>query len=343
MPTYRKRGNGTEVQIRKKGHAPISKTFSKKSDADAWATGLERSIDLGSNIDHRELRDTLVRDLLVKYRDEVCPTRKGCKWETNRINAYLRELWSHLSLTQDVAKALTQWVDRRVGEVKPQSVNRDLNLIGSVFTYARKKWHVRVSNPVADVMRPKAIGGERDIVWTDDEIKELLGDWDPTVAPVSGLDFVPWVVVLLRSTGLRLGSLASTRMDQIHLDEPMIDYDANQVKNDEPFRCPINRESVRLLRILADHRSGHQMLFGQDALNLGKYYRDVRDACEAAHPERRKKLRLHDLRHTWTTELMLSGRVRSQIELMKITGRSDLKSLAIYFNASAKTLSQMLD
>lgn len=333
------------VQVRRAGHAPVFRTFAKASAANDWAKDMEAKIETGSAVDHKALGKMLVRDFLIKFRDEEVPKRKGWRWETNRINCYLAESWSWLSTRQDVAGALRKWRDKRLTAVTPQTVNRDFNLLGSVYTHARKEWGIPVENPVHQVKRPTVVGGKRDVVWSDAEFEEFISHigFDMTVKPESAEDYVPWVMVLLRHTGLRLGSLCSTRIDQLHLDVPMIGFDHDQVKNGEPFDCPIGSRAVEVFEKLKAHRPNDRVLIPFSPDLIGNHYRDARAAVEAEFPTRRRGLRLHDLRHTWTTKVVESGKVPTVLELMKITGRKDMKSLAIYYNPTAQTLAKMLD
>lgn len=336
------------VQIRKKGHAPINRTFTKRSDATLWARDIELGIERGSTIDHNEVKATLVRDLLVRFRDEVTPSRKGWKWEHNRLEAYLTETWSYLSLAQDIAAAMRMWRDERLKSVTAATVNRDFNLLGSVFTHAMKEWGVGITNPIHQVKRPQVTNGERDVTWTDADLQEVLDSYsfDLGTAPVECLDYVPWVLLLLRQTGLRLGSLCSIKRNQIYLEIPMIAFDEDQVKNGEDWKCPLGGRAVKTLRALMAHRGDlrpGELLIPCKPNSIGTYYRERRGVLEAVNPERRKGLRIHDLRHTWTTELVSSGKIRNEVELLKVTGRKDLKSLAVYFNPDVADMSKMLD
>ena len=45
MATFRKRGNKWHVQVRRAGKATQTRSFTHKSDAEAWARKTERQID----------------------------------------------------------------------------------------------------------------------------------------------------------------------------------------------------------------------------------------------------------------------------------------------------------
>jgi hypothetical protein len=45
MATFKRRGAKWQVQVRLHGHAPLSRTFTLKSDAEGWARQTEASIE----------------------------------------------------------------------------------------------------------------------------------------------------------------------------------------------------------------------------------------------------------------------------------------------------------
>jgi hypothetical protein len=72
MPTIRKRGETWQAQVRRAGYPALSKSFSTRADALAWAREKERSIDRAElPIDIRELKRLTVADLLKRYEQEI--------------------------------------------------------------------------------------------------------------------------------------------------------------------------------------------------------------------------------------------------------------------------------
>jgi len=65
MATIRKRGDRYHVQVRRKGFVPITKTFSKLSDAKEWATLQERQADRGELGPARKVLETIALGELV--------------------------------------------------------------------------------------------------------------------------------------------------------------------------------------------------------------------------------------------------------------------------------------
>jgi hypothetical protein len=90
MATFRKRGGKWQVKVRRNGHPPLSRTFTKKADADAWARDAETAIERGQlPTATKELRTVTLADLMVRYRDNVTARKRGREIETLRLNKLL--------------------------------------------------------------------------------------------------------------------------------------------------------------------------------------------------------------------------------------------------------------
>jgi hypothetical protein len=79
VATFRKRGSRWQVQIRLQGHAPITKTFTQRADAEAWARQREVAIERGEIESAR-------RSIANLSFDKVTPSAfrasgvSGCLW-----------------------------------------------------------------------------------------------------------------------------------------------------------------------------------------------------------------------------------------------------------------------
>ena len=82
MSTFRKRGQEWQAQVRLKGHAPLSRSFTLKTDAEAWARQAEASLersDIPGSI--TSLRTLSFRSLLERYEEVVTPRKKSAPAE----------------------------------------------------------------------------------------------------------------------------------------------------------------------------------------------------------------------------------------------------------------------
>lgn len=83
MATIRKRGDKWQVQVRRKGVPPLSRSFFLKADAQAWARQIELEADRsGLSPDTAILHQTTVKDLVSRYLAEVVPRKQSAANET---------------------------------------------------------------------------------------------------------------------------------------------------------------------------------------------------------------------------------------------------------------------
>ncbi|MFM7461499.1 MAG: site-specific integrase, partial [Burkholderiales bacterium] len=136
-----------------------SKTFPTKAEARSWANQLESEI-LAGHYNH--IPDIPMSRLFERYRDTVSPTKRGVKWEVNRLNALLRDPLANISARNINTAHMAEWRDRRLSgtppdfedKVSPSTVRRDWNLLSAVCNTAVNEWKWLGKNPLKGVKKP---------------------------------------------------------------------------------------------------------------------------------------------------------------------------------------------
>ena len=86
MAIIRNRNGKWQAQVRMQGHAPRSKSFISKRDAERWARQTETELEASAlRIDLRSLDRTTMKELLDRYRREVTVHKRGAASENKRI------------------------------------------------------------------------------------------------------------------------------------------------------------------------------------------------------------------------------------------------------------------
>ena len=68
----------------------MSRSFTQKTDAVAWARQVDRNIDNGDLfINHRALNDVTVAYLLTRYKRHITSTKRSAQIEMYTISAFL--------------------------------------------------------------------------------------------------------------------------------------------------------------------------------------------------------------------------------------------------------------
>lgn len=141
MATIRKLRGKWQAMVRRKGIAPRSKSFDKKSDAEKWARDLEAQVDAAGYVpDTKIAEQTTLGDILTRYRDEITPTKRSAKTEMIRINAMLRRDVCHRTLALLTSTDLAGYRDQRLQTVAPATVIRELNTISHALDVAQREW-----------------------------------------------------------------------------------------------------------------------------------------------------------------------------------------------------------
>ena len=156
MASIRKRNGKYQVQIRRSGYKTYSRTFSLKSDAQEWASEMELKADRRGMPDNlKEVDKMTLRDMLVKYRETVLPSKKGCENETIILNAFLRHPICKKYLPTITPEDFERYMRDRLRMVKGATVNRELNIIRHAYNIAINVWVYPIANPMVVLRKAK--------------------------------------------------------------------------------------------------------------------------------------------------------------------------------------------
>ena len=99
MASIRKKRNKFAVRICKKGHPVIYKSFNLRSSVVRWAKAIESDMDRKIFEDYLNASTATLKDILIRYRDEVTSKKKGQKSETYKINKLINNRFKHLVIS----------------------------------------------------------------------------------------------------------------------------------------------------------------------------------------------------------------------------------------------------
>lgn len=170
MATFRKRNGKWQVQVRRKGFSPITKSFASKADAQEWARHIEGQADrqeLGP--DRRELRAITLSDLVTRYLDEVVPHKKSREIESILLNRFLRHKICRKVLSDLSTADFAAYRDQRLREVPSgrsmpitaKSLKRELSPLNHMFRHAQVEWEIPLKNPL-EALKLRVIDNKRE-------------------------------------------------------------------------------------------------------------------------------------------------------------------------------------
>lgn len=325
MSTITKRGKSYYVQVRKKGVARYA-SFSTKAQALNWATQIESQI-INGTLDVRTEK-TFV-DAIEKYKLEVSSTKRGERWEVIRLNAWLKLPFANYKITDINTPLLVAWRDDRLKMVQTSTVNRELNLMSSLFEHARREWQWIKTNPVHDVKRPSN-PKHRERIFTDTERDALCVElgYNESDLIETKQQIIAAAFLFALETAMRREEITGLEWGRVDLKQRFLSLPLT--KNGDARQVPLSKRAIELLTKLKEHSKP----FPVDKDVLSTLFRR---ACLNAKVE---NATFHDARATALTRLSKKLNV---LELARMVGHRDIRSLQIYYRETAQELALKLD
>jgi len=327
MASYRKLPSGNwYAELKVLNQRDAKGGFLTKGHAVAWAT--EREVEIRANKSTGTAVKKSLHDALVQYKRDVTPTKKGKRWEELRIDKLIKELSFVGKLMGDVSVTdIADWRDTRLKLVKSSSVNREMNILSSVFTIAVREWRWCDHNPVRDAKRPKN-PQHRDRLTTQHERQSMLDalGYVEGAAPVTVGQKVAYAYLIALETAMRAGEICSINKNTLYLGQKfarLID-----TKNGESRDVPLSSRAIELFKLVPDG-------VGITTAQIDAMWRKARGNTEGKVVD----LKFHDSRHQAITNLAKKLNV---LELARMVGHKNPKTLLIYFNDTATTMADKL-
>jgi len=334
-------GGRFRAVVRRVGFKTVSDIFPTKKQAEAWARSVETDMHTRRHRDPTACQNDTVGSIFERYRDEVCPGRKGGHWEVVRINKFLKEAEFMLLQVKQLQPAdIRTWRDERCKKINPRSVNREMNLLSAVFSHAIDEWDFSFpggAHPIKAVSRPKKASPVlRHRRWEDHEIQAFLkaAGHDAAVDPKVGLDYVPWAFLLALETAMRPSEICAVKVADVRLSAKCITL--HDSKNGSGRRVPLSTAAVGVLEVLVRGKKSEDPIVPITAQTLGDYYRRLRRKAGLQNAD----LRFYDVKHESISRL--STKFANVLELAAVTGHKSLQSLRYYYNPKVEELAAKL-
>ncbi|MCF7875357.1 MAG: site-specific integrase [Candidatus Omnitrophica bacterium] len=184
-----------------------------------------------------------------------------------------------------------QYKAKRIKEVSPATVNRELACLKHMFTMAIQ-WGKAEINPVKKVKLFRE-NNQRVRYLEIEEIEKLLK---------SCKGYTKRIIEIALNTGMRKGEILGLRWADIDFRRGIIYL--LDTKNSDKREVPINNRVKQALVSQLKHKDSSYVFCNKD----GKPYRDIRKSFVAAlNKSGIINFRFHDLRHTFASHLVMSG------------------------------------
>lgn len=293
-------------------------TFDNKAEAVAWGQRREDEILAGDRPDGQTLHRAFQR-----FSDEECPKRKGKRWEQVRLAKFIKDI-PDKRLHDMNGSELAEWRNKRLGEVAGASVRREMNLIQAVLEMARKEWKWMSHQPMKDISRPANPPSRRRLI-TEGEISLLLESlvWREKITAQDS--YVAAAFLFALETAMRASEILSIAPVLINAQARTVMLPAT--KNGDVRLVPLSRRALEILEIV-----GGQFRISPQALDVR--FRSARERAGLSG------FTFHDSRATALTRL---AKKLDVMELARMVGHRDPRSLMIYYAEPASEIAKKLD
>ena len=322
MATFRKLKSGkTQVVVRKKNYPNISKSFLTATSAKRWARMIETQMENRVFEDLSGAEGTTLKDLLIKYRDEVVPTLKSKTTLTYKINYTLKFKVCYYNLLELNTSHINIFKKEISVGRAPKTINAYINTLKHVWELARTQWGISLppQSPFALVPMEK-VNNTRDITLTDEEFKKLVEEADKidirdkSQNVIGKANWLPDLIIFAAATAGRYSEIINLKRSDVDFNKRTAIF--KDTKNGEDRSIPLSHEAIRILK---------KQPFGEKFFNIKSrdqfknYFNRARK--NAGLPE----FRFHDLRSHAIRKMLLSG--MQTIEVARISGHKTLAVL----------------
>lgn len=301
-----------------------SSRFPTKPEAVDWIQTREAELERRSGID----AGRVLTHALLRYSNEVSPTKKGVRWEQVRIRKFLRDPIANVPLLDMTLEDLENFRDRRLKQVQAGSVIRELNVLKSVVRRC-VKWKWIPSYPWDGLELPPR-PRPRDRLITDSEISAIM-----VAAGVSGskpvilkINEVGIIFRLGTCTAMRLGEMCSLEWRNVNMRRRVAHLP--DTKNGDPRNVPLSTTAISLLERVPRDR---ERVFSVSSSSASSMFKKIQTKAGLSG------FTMHDTRHRAITDL---AEALEPYELARMAGFRNLNQVMTYYNKSAADIAKKL-
>jgi integrase len=324
----------------------VTKTFTTAKKAARWLTEVEVDAARGQFVDLTEAQRHTFRQIIERYRDEILgknSEKRGAEKEKGHLKVVLEDEVCSVRMSALSSADIAAFRDRmKAVDYAPATIVRRLNLLQTIIEHARREWRINITtNPAQRVKRPAGADRKRDRTFIplppkgpDVSSDDLDRSEEERLLSACDADSNPWLGPIVRFailTAMRQGEIVGLRWSDVNLGNrtAIVRGAAGTVtKNGEIREAPLLPGAVALLETIRGAAASRVFPIDQNVLKM-RYRRAVARAGI-------EDLTFHDLRHIATSRL--AKLYPNPLDLKRVTGHKDLKSLDRYYHTTAEEL-----
>lgn len=328
-----KRGNSWRITVRHNGQR-YNATRDTELECIKWAKLKLIELQNEDAKSSQNLVHLTYQEIFEKYYADVGSKMRGYKYIKQQLGSF-EKYWGRLakeSIHDITPQKITKWRNDRLRDVSPGTVQRQMCLYSSIFTYAVRELFLLDKNPFSMVQKPQKPAPRSRLI-SEDEIDDiLLGlGYSHGMRPVLPSHFVGWAFIFAMETAMRRGEIIGIEWENIYEDHIHLPMTKNGTSRDVPLSKKA-RELIALVpkngnKLLPHNGNSFRLLWERNLHRVGL----------------NGLVHFHDTRHVAITRLVNKQKLPVEI-LAKVTGHKTINTLInTYYNPKPSDIAKMLD
>lgn len=330
MATKRERNGVWQYTVRRKGllPKPLYFSFDDEREGDEYVAKLEALLDNGQVPAELLAEDTAQMRLSEMIEQYLAAVQVGAA-DVPLLNLLIREKGRVKLGALDY-----DWVEAWVQDMKdegraPSTIRHKVGALARAVDWALRKklCATLVSNPLRLLPKRYASGGKKSDVERDRRLEP--GEEEKILALLEGEHRLLFIIAL--ETAMRMAEIYSLTPEQVDFEQRTIFLD--KTKNGDKRQVPMSSVVLREMEGFDGFNFGPRGARTTSRLSVFFGRTFAKAGCQGLH--------FHDLRHEATCRLYERTRL-TDLQIAKITGHKDLRTLKRYANLRGSDLASAL-
>jgi len=306
----RKRLGKYFVEIKRRGHKSIYKTFNQKSDAIKWGRSVELQLDQSRYRDTSNASKTTLLSVMERHLKERLRVVREPNKEQSRFNVIKKHDIVKRSLSSLSPQIFARYRDERIDDgLSNSTICRELSFMSIAIKKAIRFYNCWLpEHPIPNDIKPKE-NPPRNRRLEEGEFDKLM-EHCKTKKNSYWCSMIEFAI----ETAMRLNEQLTLKWDQVDLKKMMITILAEHSKTGVERKIPLTPRAIEILNEIPRHIKGR--VFPVSLNNFQRAWRSITRNAEI------KNLHWHDLRREACSRLMERGLSISEVQMF--TGHKTL-------------------